>query len=357
MSKTPFFSIVMPVYGVEAYLPAALDSLLAQSFTDYEIILVNDASPDGCAAICAEYAARYEAVTVLTHPENRGLSAARNTGLQAVRGEYVWFMDSDDTVDATVLEELYRSLQQHPADGAVFGCVEEYYDAAGAITKRVPLAVPAGWCDTPQQLGRQILQLELATLFGYAWNKVYRVARLRETRLQYENVVLIEDVVFNVAFFDGATTLNVLDSTPYHYAKRTGGSLTARFVPEYYAVHRRRTALLYEQQCRFGNDTPATRAALGGLYIRYIFSALSRNCDKRAGMTRRQRRAFLKEIYTDELFAALIPAAAPKGALLKGMAWLLRGRHTTLSLLVGRLLFFLQHRLRGVFVAAKQQRT
>lgn len=356
MNTSPFFSIVMPVYGVEAYLAAALDSVLSQTFTDFEVILVNDASPDGCGEICAAYAAKDPRVTLLTHEENKGLSAARNTGFASVRGEYVWFMDSDDTVDSTLLQQVYDSLQSHEADAVVFGCVEEYYDAHGNVTATVPLSVPAAQCDTATQLGEQILTLELATLFGYAWNKVYRVSRLRQTDLRYENVVLIEDVVYNVSFFETAQGLNVLSCTPYHYAKRGSGSLTARFVPEYYAVHRRRTELLYAIQCRFGNDTPAARAALGGLYVRYIFSAFSRNCDKRANMTNKDRRAFALSLYEDPLFTALIPAAAPQGVLLKGMAWLLKGKHVTLSLMLGRVLHFVQHRLRSLFVKAKQQR-
>ena len=91
----PELSIIVPVYKVEPYLPKCIDSILAQTFSDFELILIDDGSPDRCGEICDEYAARDDRVVVI-HRENRGVSAARNAGLDAARGEYIGFVDSDD---------------------------------------------------------------------------------------------------------------------------------------------------------------------------------------------------------------------------------------------------------------------
>lgn len=93
----PTISIIVPVYNVEAYLCRCIDSILAQTFTDFELILVDDGSPDNCSSICDEYAKKDSRIVVV-HKENGGLSDARNTGLDIAKGEYIGFVDSDDFI-------------------------------------------------------------------------------------------------------------------------------------------------------------------------------------------------------------------------------------------------------------------
>lgn len=110
MSKTlPLISVIVPVYGVEAYLHQCVDSIIAQSYENLEIILVDDGSPDKCPSICDEYAACDRRVSVI-HKQNGGLSDARNAGLAAAHGEYVSFIDSDDYVSPIFIEALYRAM-------------------------------------------------------------------------------------------------------------------------------------------------------------------------------------------------------------------------------------------------------
>lgn len=113
-------SIVIPIYNVEPYLRRCVDSVLAQTYTDLEIILVDDGSPDGCGAICDEYAAKDTRIKVI-HQKNRGLSGARNAGLELATGEYVAFLDSDDYVDTTMYEKLLKVLEENDADIAECG--------------------------------------------------------------------------------------------------------------------------------------------------------------------------------------------------------------------------------------------
>lgn len=105
-------SIIVPIYNVEKYLRRCIDSILVQTYTDFELILVDDGSPDGCPAICDEYAQTDGRIRVI-HRENGGLSAARNSGLDTTKGEYVTFVDSDDWVHPEYLEYLYRAAREH----------------------------------------------------------------------------------------------------------------------------------------------------------------------------------------------------------------------------------------------------
>ncbi|MDH6314239.1 glycosyltransferase involved in cell wall biosynthesis [Parabacteroides sp. PFB2-10] len=111
-------SLIIPVYNVEAYLEECLDSCLEQDIphSDYEIIAINDGSPDGSLAILERYAAKYPNITVLSQ-ENRGLSATRNRGIEVAKGEYIWFIDSDDWIEKNCLS----SLLGHTEDMVMFG--------------------------------------------------------------------------------------------------------------------------------------------------------------------------------------------------------------------------------------------
>ena len=104
-------SIIVPVYQVEAHIDECITSILDQTFRDFELILVDDGSLDRCPAICDAYAQKDSRIRVI-HQKNQGLSAARNTGLQAARGDYIGFVDSDDFIEASMYEKLLDNLER-----------------------------------------------------------------------------------------------------------------------------------------------------------------------------------------------------------------------------------------------------
>lgn len=121
-------SVIIPVYKVEQYLHRCLESVLAQTYADLEVILVDDGSPDSCGAICDEYAQKDSRITVI-HQENRGLSGARNAGLDIASGEYISFVDSDDAVAPRFLQVLSEMLEREGAQIAECGRVDVYDDS------------------------------------------------------------------------------------------------------------------------------------------------------------------------------------------------------------------------------------
>lgn len=119
----PAISLIVPVYKVEPYLRECVDSILAQTFTDFELILIDDGSPDNCGIICDEYAEKDNRIIVI-HQKNGGLSAARNAGLDVAKGEYVTFIDSDDVVSPQYLKLLYGQLLNNGCDISICGNIE-----------------------------------------------------------------------------------------------------------------------------------------------------------------------------------------------------------------------------------------
>lgn len=116
--QQPLVSVIVPIYKVEPYLRRCLDSIVNQTYTNLEIILVDDGSPDGCPAICDEYAAKDNRIVVI-HKENGGLSDARNAGLDICKGEFVYFIDSDDFIVKDCISILFSALKKNDADIAI----------------------------------------------------------------------------------------------------------------------------------------------------------------------------------------------------------------------------------------------
>lgn len=121
----PKFSIIVPVYKVEQYLDRCIQSILKQTFTDFEVILVDDGSPDNSGLICDSYAAKDDRLVVL-HQKNQGVSAARNNALDIARGEYICFVDSDDWIEQEMLAEIEADIANTSSDVVIWGVKNIY---------------------------------------------------------------------------------------------------------------------------------------------------------------------------------------------------------------------------------------
>jgi len=288
----------MPVYGVEKYLKTAVDSVLAQTFSDLELILVDDCSPDGCPALCDELAKMDDRIKVIHKPQNEGLGFARNTGLEAATGEFVYFIDSDDYIADTLLEKACAAAGD--ADIVTFGVVSEYRNKEGEVVRTEELTPPAFKAVTPAEIGEAFIGLNRARVFQYAWNKIYRRDFLRECGILFESTALMEDFLFNIAVFDKAERVNGIEDTLYFYQHNVRETLANKYSPEFFALSKRKYALekaLLENKGVY-TDENAGQIMLG--FVKHLISAFMRNAAPKAGLSYKQQCALIKEMLNDE---------------------------------------------------------
>ena len=215
--KRPAISVIVPVYKVEDCLPACAESLLGQTFTDFELIFVDDGSPDGCGALCDGYAAQDSRVKVI-HQKNGGLSAARNSGLDIARGEAIAFVDSDDVVAADYLEKLHAALEETGADMALCA-VEDVDEGLAPLEERV-LTLPAA----AGVFGGKELLVEFfgpsSTYYTVAWNKLYRRELWQDLRYPAGRIHE-DDAVAHLLFWQAEKVVCLADVL-YFYRLRQG---------------------------------------------------------------------------------------------------------------------------------------
>lgn len=315
-------SVIMPVYGVEKWLESAICSVLNQTLRNFELILIDDASPDQCGALCDHWAQKDSRIRVIHCAQNGGLSCARNRGLEAARGTYIFFMDSDDVIEEQLLEKCVRALEKTPADWLVFGVTEEHYAPDGTLSLTRRLIPEARFCASQADMASEIIALEQQTLLGYAWNKLYRADFLKANALGFESVELIEDILFNIDCARHARSLIVLDEGGYHYARRTQGSLTGRTLENYFPLNSRRLEALIALYEDWNALDETVLTALSALYARYIFSALERLYDPRRRLSRADRRSWFRTLKTQPLYLRLSPFFHGPMGFLAGSDWL-----------------------------------
>ncbi|GAA2762866.1 bifunctional glycosyltransferase/CDP-glycerol:glycerophosphate glycerophosphotransferase [Streptomyces paradoxus] len=217
----PRFSIIVPVYKVQGFLRECLDSVLGQSHRDFEVIAVDDRSPDGSGAILDEYAARDARVRVLHLPENVGLGRARNAGLAQAAGDYVLFLDSDDHYTPGLLAAVAARLAATgDPDILVFDHVRTHWWGRGGRSEAADLLAAAGLetfgiRESPQYLN----------LFLVAWNKAYRRSFFQEHGLQYAPG-LYEDAPVTYRSMVLAERIACLDRIGVEYRQRRQGAIT-----------------------------------------------------------------------------------------------------------------------------------
>lgn len=200
-------SVIIPVYRVEKYLRRCVDSVLSQTFREIEIILVDDGSPDSCPAICDEYRAKDSRITVI-HQRNAGLSGARNRGIEAAKGEYLAFVDSDDYLAPDFLESLYLACVESGSDMSV--CRWEYVRGED-IPER-------GSGKTETFTGREMLAKLYdpdGAYFVVAWNKLYKRELFEEIR--YPLGKIHEDEATTYKLYDRAEKVVYVDRSLYGY--------------------------------------------------------------------------------------------------------------------------------------------
>ncbi len=223
----PFFSIVTPVYNVERFLAPCVDSILSQTFADFELLLVDDGSPDGSGALCDQYAAQNSRVKVI-HQPNQGVVAARQAALEAARGQYVCFVDGDDWVMENWLETVHRCLGE---DGGADMLIFDFVTSDGSPDQ--PLLARPGFYDKadlekdiyPYMLWDRRRPFMGSLIPGYQWSKVLRRELILAHGLQDGSISLYEDVAALYECLYNASSFYVCPEKLYVYRLREGSAL------------------------------------------------------------------------------------------------------------------------------------
>ncbi|MFD0750797.1 glycosyltransferase [Mucilaginibacter calamicampi] len=300
-------SIIVPIYNVEKYLPRCMNSLLHQTLVDVEFILVNDGSPDNCAALCNEYAMQDNRIKVL-HKANAGLGFARNSGIELATGEFVAFIDSDDYVGPKMFEMLYNVAKINSSDTVYCGFnrvdenltvrpVQEVkelttFNSRDEINNFLVDMVgnePSATADRKYQMS--------------VWRAIYSKEIIDRYKIKFhsERQFISEDIIFHIDYLQMASKVAFLPDPLYFYCIN-GVSLSASYRKDRFERYKVLSVELDRKLSLLGLAN--YRQSVDRLFIGYVRSLIFslKNYD----MTNEERRAVLKEVSSDEFWHKVI---------------------------------------------------
>ncbi|WP_262495112.1 glycosyltransferase [Labilibacter marinus] len=302
-------SIIVPIYKVEKYIHRCMESILNQTLKETEIILVDDGSPDNCPKICDEYAQKYERVRVI-HKKNEGLGFARNSGIQIATGEYVTFIDSDDYVSETMIEELYEVASNKKLN-AVYS---NYYRVSkqGGIVK-----VTETDCDFilsgKENIGDFLLNMigspsAISADRKYSmsvWHAIYSLSLIQEKEILFpsEKEMISEDLIFHIHFLANSLNIGYINRHHYYYCENED-SLSNTFrrdrFERYIALHKEVCRLLLINYPNLEWQNSIDRCILGYTRSNIINEGIQNS------LNRKENIEYLKNIRENKYFDGIL---------------------------------------------------
>ena len=221
----PKLSIIVPIYNVEKYLPRCIESILNQTFREFELILINDCSTDNCKEICEKYK-KIDSRIIVVNKKNGGVSSARNFGIDISRGEYIGFVDPDDFIDANMYEILFNTANSYNSDMVI--C--DYYKVSEYDIKKyeeIQLNNKGIIVENINNIDAIERILTVGEKFIFAWNKIYK-RRLFENLRDNEGMIYEDEFLAHRILYR-CNKVSIINSSLYYYVQRKGSIVNSTF--------------------------------------------------------------------------------------------------------------------------------
>lgn len=266
----PKYSIIIPCYNCQHFLPTSVGSVLDQTLENYELILVEDGSADGTEELCNQYADKYPQIRSF-HKDNTGVSGARSFGITHALGEYLIFLDCDDTIEPWLLRETDRILAENNPDLVIYGMYFDYYHGKN-LERSELLVYPKEELLQRSQLADRFQELFRCNSLSSACNKIFRADIIREHGLQFtEGMTLYEDFAFVLTYLQYCGNVYCWKEGLYHYRLDAGEDHLRRRVANLDKMRKNMECLT--QACQ-GFATEESEKIVGALYLQLLYRHL-----------------------------------------------------------------------------------
>lgn len=297
----PKLSVIIPVYNVENYLSKCIESVINQSFKDFELILINDGSTDRSGQICDEYLTKDKRIRVI-HKNNEGVSKARNIGIDESKGEYLIFIDSDDWIEYNTFQCLIENIEIYKSDLIISGMIYDYYENEVLISNIKKTT------DFLVNVNKKSLQVNFSNLFEKvnflsSCNKMFLSKIIKNNNIKFdENSIIYEDFNFNLNVINNSNNITIVPNLLYHYRINSQECILSkrRKINLVSDIHKVSSSLL-----NFLNEINVCEEEKIKFY-EYIFvlyhHCLNKLTEERNFLVSKEKRSVLRELSNDKIW-------------------------------------------------------
>lgn len=293
-----FFSVITPIYNNKNFIRRGIQSLLAQTFTDYEVILVDDSSTDGSGKLCDEVAKEYPNIKII-HQKNTGAGGARNAGIKAAQGKYLAFFDIDDLVAPNWLETIHRYIKEYHPQMIVSGYEE--YNTRYKTT--VNFSFDFAFYETNTQLKSKYIDTLSGLRFnnGFVWNKVFERDFIVRNNIRFPDLRIQQDEVFNLRVYPLVERVLVVPDIFYKYFVYYKGNTASHYIPERLDIYRAVRDSFLELCDRWVLQDDQFNAYIYKRFYNSLLHDINFNlCHPDNGLTKKDKKQKIKDIMNDE---------------------------------------------------------
>ena len=311
-------SVIMPVYKVEAYVAKAIESILAQTLEEFEFLIVDDGTPDKSGDICDAYAKKDSRIHVI-HKENGGAPSARNTAMDIAVGKYMYFMDSDDWAEPTMLERMYTMAEEHNAQYVVCGYfIDTYYDVEQGKYITENIAVDDAIYETAEAFRPQAYRYFDRNMLYTPWNKLYLSSYIEQYGLRFPDT-LWDDFPFNLSVIRHVERVVVSTESFYHFIRARSESETAAYTPRMYEKREEEHGWLLELYRTWGVDDKDSMEFVARRYVERMVGCLANVTSSKCTLSHGECRQQIQEMLTNPRMKECLALAKPKSSYMKLM--------------------------------------
>ena len=343
-------SIIMPVYKVEEYVGKAIESIQAQTLTDWEFLIVDDGTPDRSGEICDEYAVKDSRIKVI-HKENGGAPSARNMAIEIAKGEYFYFLDSDDWAEPTMLEDMYNLAKRDNAQLVVAGFYIDTYIGNGQFMTDNYVVEDAVYPDK-ETFRKNAYKLFDKNLLYTPWNKLFEAKYVMENNLRFPTTFW-DDFPFNVSVVRNVERVTVTSKQYYHFLRARTESETAAYRPGMYEKREEEHGWMVNLYNEWEVKDEASEEMIARRYVERFIGCVENITNPKCEMTEKEKRAEIKKMLANPRVSKMVKVAKPRSTYMKIMLLPIKWKSTFLTYLEAKVITYVKTKNTKLFTKLK----
>lgn len=351
--KEKLITIIIPIYNSKKYLKKTIETVLQQTYNNYELILIDDGSTDNSLEICKNYEKIDKRIKVFTQ-KNKGVATARNKGIENSQGEFICFMDSDDYIEKTMLDQYIKVSEIYKPDLIVSGYFSEV-DLDEKITYD-KIYCPNKNYKNIEEIKQDFVLLWDKHLLYNIWNKLYSARIIKEHQIKFPDSNWGEDIEFNRQYLLKINTLYNMQECFYHYIRGRKETITGKYIENLYDIRLKEDEEFREYFKEYGINEEDYREFCARRHIERTLGCIENLFNKNCKLNLRKKRNEVKRILEDQKTRKYLKEMKPNSKKMKILLIPYKMKSVAMAMIIGKILSICKEKFPDLFNGLKNKR-